>query len=176
MSQWKKLEKNPSMNDSSSKCTKIYLQSRLSMSKITRFFFWFFISLEYQFIEWCYGRKIIFEPFTKIMPKLWQNDIHWQLFFIFFLPLSILLFDSKETIYFIIFPWWKVQKLSFTFYLHFTWLCGSWKLQRILKKYWFWKCESWFPFEVAKLISANYPLKWCIFSHDFYHFNQYFLI
>ena len=79
---------------------------------------------------------------------------------------SISLFFSNE----------KFKKQILFFYLHFTWLCGSWKFQRILKKYWFWKCESWFPFEVAKLTSANYPLKWCIFSHDFYHFNQYFLI
>ena len=79
---------------------------------------------------------------------------------------SISLFFSNE----------KFKKQILFFYLHFTWLCGSWKPQRILKKYWFWKCESWFPFEVAKLTSANYPLKWCIFSHDFYHFNQYFLI
>ena len=29
---------------------------------------------------------------------------------------------------------WKVQKTISFFYLHFTWLCVSWKLQRILKK------------------------------------------
>ena len=71
----------------------------------------------------------------------------------------ILLFDSKETIYFIIFCWWNVQKISFILYLHFTWLCGSWKPQRILKKYLFWKYESWFPSEVSKLTSVCYPRK-----------------
>ena len=70
---------------------------------------------------------------------------------------NVLPFDSKETIYFIIFHEWKVQIIYFIFYLHFTWLCGSWKPQRILKKYLFWKCESWFPSEVSKLTSVCYP-------------------
>ena len=47
-------------------------------------------------------------------------------------------------------------------YLHFNWLCVSWKLQRIFKKYPFWKYKSWFPSEVSKLPSAN----WFIFRHE----------
>ena len=39
---------------------------------------------------------------------------------------------------------WKVQKLCLFFYLHFTWLYGSWHPQRILKKYPFWKYASCF--------------------------------
>ena len=50
----------------------------------------------------------------------------------------------------------KSSKNNFIFYLNFTWLCVSWKLHRILKKYPFWKFESWFPSEVSKLTSANY--------------------
>ena len=37
------------------------------------------------------------------------------------------------------------------FYLHFTWLYGSWHPQRILKKYPFWKYASWFFSEVSNL-------------------------
>ena len=44
----------------------------------------------------------------------------------------------------------KGQKLILFLYLHFTWLCGSWHHQRILKKYPFWKCESCFPSEASK--------------------------
>ena len=43
------------------------------------------------------------------------------------------------------------------FYLHFTWLCASWKLQRIFEKQSFLKHESWFPSEVSRITSANYP-------------------
>ena len=42
-------------------------------------------------------------------------------------------------------------------HLHFTSLCGSWKAKKILKKYLFWKYESWFPSEVTKLTSVCYP-------------------
>ena len=41
------------------------------------------------------------------------------------------------------------------FYLHFTWLYGSWHLQRILKKYPFWKYDSCFSSEVLKLTSVG---------------------
>ena len=51
----------------------------------------------------------------------------------------------------------KVQKLILFFHLHFTWLCGSWHHQRILKKYPFWKNDSWFSTEVSKFTSAEYP-------------------
>ena len=39
----------------------------------------------------------------------------------------------------------KNQKSFLFFYLHFPWLYGPWKLQRILKKLLFWKYDSWFP-------------------------------
>ena len=55
----------------------------------------------------------------------------------------------------------KSSKNDFIIYLHFNWLCVSWKLQRILKKYQVWKHKSWFPSEVSILPSAN----WCIFRH-----------
>ena len=57
-------------------------------------------------------------------------------------------------------------------HLHFTWLCGSWKPKRILKKYLFWKYESWFPSEVTKLTSVCYP------QNDAWkkYFNQHYVL
>jgi hypothetical protein len=57
----------------------------------------------------------------------------------------------------------KSSILILFFYLHFTWLCGSWHHKRILKNQPFWKYESCFPSEVWKLTSVrkkhNLPLK-----------------
>ena len=50
------------------------------------------------------------------------------------------------------------SKTCFDFYLHFTWLCGSRYHQRFLKKYPFWKYNSWFSSEVSKLTSVWYKL------------------
>jgi hypothetical protein len=43
------------------------------------------------------------------------------------------------------------------FYLHFTWLCGSWNDQKLLKKLPFWRNDSWFSSEVSKSTSVKYP-------------------
>ena len=47
----------------------------------------------------------------------------------------------------------KSSEIVLIFYLHFTWLYGSTHLQRILKKFPFWKYSNWFSFEVSKLTS-----------------------
>ena len=49
------------------------------------------------------------------------------------------------------------ESISF-FYLHFTWLFGSWNHQRTLKKQPFWKYYSWFSSEVSKLTSVRNKL------------------
>ena len=60
------------------------------------------------------------------------------------------------------------------FYLHFTWLYGSWTLLRILKKSLFWKYDSCFPSaEVSKLTSVrnrpNLSLKyWLLEAKDIF--------
>ena len=46
---------------------------------------------------------------------------------------------KKVTIYFPIFYWVKSSENILFLCLHFTWLCGSWNYQRILKKWPFWK-------------------------------------
>lgn len=51
----------------------------------------------------------------------------------------------------------KKWELTLSFYLHFPWLYGPWKQQRVLKKYPFWKHDSWFSSEVSKLTSVFYP-------------------
>ena len=67
----------------------------------------------------------------------------------------------------------KFQKVSFV-YLYFTYLCASWSHQRILKKYPFLKCDSWFPTGVSKFTSVKYPWK-DTFSGMFFFvfFHQY---
>ena len=48
--------------------------------------------------------------------------------------IPILHFDIKETICFIILNWLNFRKCILFSNPHFTWFCGSWKLQRVLKK------------------------------------------
>ena len=50
----------------------------------------------------------------------------------------------------------KISEITLFFYLHFPWLYGPWQQQRILKKYPFWKHDSWFSTEVSKLTSVFY--------------------
>ena len=52
----------------------------------------------------------------------------------------------------------KSWEIILSFYLHFTWLYGSWNHQRILKKHPFWKYDSWFSSEVSKLTSVRNKL------------------
>ena len=42
--------------------------------------------------------------------------------------------------------------------MHITWFGVSWHPERLLKKYPFWKYESWFSSEVSKLISVQNKL------------------
>jgi hypothetical protein len=59
-----------------------------------------------------------------------------------------------------VYSWFWIEKISeiiLFFYLHFPWLYEPWQQQRILKKYPFWKHDSWFSSEVSKLTSVFYP-------------------
>ena len=58
-------------------------------------------------------------------------------------------------------------------YLHFTWLYGSWNLQRILKKHLFWKYDGWFSSEVSKPTLVKYPWNHTFSGMTKIDFHQY---
>ncbi len=60
-----------------------------------------------------------------------------------------------------------------SFYLHFTWLCGSWNHQRLFEKQTFWRNDSWFPLEVSKLTSVKYPWNQAFSGMKKNYFHQY---
>ena len=64
----------------------------------------------------------------------------------------------------------KSSKLILFFYLHFTWISGSWHHQRILKKWPFWKNDSWFSSKESKLTSVKYPWNYAFSCMENYIF------
>jgi hypothetical protein len=110
----------------------------------------------------------------KYMLLYWS---HWSLnnygpFLQFLVGLCRLLFKMNQTKFFSKILLMKSSKTILFFYLYFTWLCVSWKPQRILKKYLFWKYGSWFPSEVSKLTSVKYPWNDAFSSMTFFIFTN----
>ena len=93
-------------------------------------------------------RKKIFEP--RYLQSFFA--LLWSLFSLqskLYIP-SRLLFEMNVTKAISKNVLVKSLEKTLFFYLYFTWLCGSWKLKRILKNKPFWKYDSWFPSEVSK--------------------------
>ena len=51
----------------------------------------------------------------------------------------------------------KSSEIIINFLPHFSWLYGPWKLYRVLKKYLFWKYDSWFPKSCQNSLRQNSP-------------------
>ena len=93
--------------------------------------------------------------------ELWSNSAGARFVLIFFwhsndkMNSSRLLFKTNVTKVISINVLVKSSEKTLFFYLYFTWLCGSWKLKRILKNKPFWKYDSWFSSEVANFTSVR---------------------
>ena len=97
-------------------------------------------SIYYWLLPWSKTKK-----FTQT-----QDTIH-----VFSSPFYRLLFETNVTKVISKNVLVKSSEKTLFFYLYFTWLCGSWKLKRILKNKPFWKYDSWFPSEESNFTSVR---------------------